>query len=60
MTVLLPAKNKQMQEVLSKLHLGAFFAPQKTGLSGGSAPAAPWPLRAPPEANPQDLRPLAQ
>jgi hypothetical protein len=26
---------------------GAFFAPQKTGLSGGSAPAAPWPLRAP-------------
>jgi hypothetical protein len=32
----------------SFLNLGAFFAPQKTGLCGGSAPATPWPLRAPP------------
>jgi hypothetical protein len=25
-----------MQDAFSKPHLGAFFAPQKTGLSGGS------------------------
>jgi hypothetical protein len=34
--VLLLAKNQQMQEAFSQPHLGAFFAPQKTGLSGGS------------------------
>jgi hypothetical protein len=33
--VLLLAKNQQMQEAFSQPHLGAFFAPQKTGLSGG-------------------------
>jgi hypothetical protein len=38
--VLLPKKNQQMQEAFSKPHLGAFFAPQKTGLSGGSAACA--------------------
>jgi hypothetical protein len=27
-----------MEKVFSKLHLGAFFASQKTGLSGGSVP----------------------
>jgi hypothetical protein len=31
-----PAKDQQMQEVFRQSHLGAFFAPQKTGLSGGS------------------------
>jgi hypothetical protein len=30
-------KNQQIQESFSKIHLDAFFAPQKTGLSGGSA-----------------------
>jgi hypothetical protein len=39
-TELLFAKNKQMEKIFSKLHLGAFFAPQKTGLSGGSAACA--------------------
>jgi hypothetical protein len=38
--VLLLAKNQQMQEAFSQPHLGAFFAPQKTGLSGGSAACA--------------------
>jgi hypothetical protein len=35
--VLLLEKNEQMQEGFSQPHLGAFFAPQKTGLSGGSS-----------------------
>jgi hypothetical protein len=34
--VLLLTKNQQMEKAFSKLDLGAFFAPQKTGLSGGS------------------------
>jgi hypothetical protein len=36
--VLLSKKNQQMHEAFSKPHLGAFFAPQKTGLCGGSVP----------------------
>jgi hypothetical protein len=34
--VFLLVKNKQIQEAFSQSHLGAFFAPQKTGLCGGS------------------------
>jgi hypothetical protein len=37
--VLLLAKNQQMQDAFLQPHLGAFFALQKTGLSGGSVPA---------------------
>jgi hypothetical protein len=34
--VLLLAKDQQMKEAFLQPHLGAFFAPQKTGLCGGS------------------------
>jgi hypothetical protein len=38
--VLLLTKNQQMEKAFSKPHLGAFFAPQKTRLCGGSAACA--------------------
>jgi hypothetical protein len=50
--VLLLAKNEQIYETLARLRLGAFFAPQKTGLCGAPrfrapAPPAAWLLRTP-------------
>jgi hypothetical protein len=35
------AKNQQMRKAFSKPHLGAFFAEQKTGLSGAPSPPIP-------------------